>query len=245
MTTTSTARSRTTRSRTTKVRNAALATILAVAVFGCSTGGDDEPTGAGITIADPEDTTTSVAPSDDLDDGTAPEQPAAETISVDDPRLSDGIWEVGDAGTVEFTVDEGGLTLVDTIANDGWATSVDVDAADEIEVEFRRDEQEYTIEIELDDGILEIEIDLDIDPAEPGTFAIGPAATAELAVDGDAVTLVDLSVTDGWDVTERDEDDGEVDVQLRQGNVTWDFDAEVDDGRLQVQIDFEIEGMID
>lgn len=64
----------------------------------------------------------------------------------------------------------------------------------------------------------------------------------DLAVDGGSVNLVDLSVSDGWTVTEQDTDDGEVEIELRRDNVTWELDAEVDDGQLEVEIDFEIEG---
>lgn len=225
------------------------ASALAFAAIGCSSDGDgdESSTDPGVTIVDTTTTEaeTTTEPDPAGDDAPEPEEGTAAgdgTVSAADGELTDGRWAVGDAGFVEFAVSDGALSLIDASPNDGWEVTIDEDAPDEIEVDFRRGNQEYEMEIQLEGGILEIEIDLDIDPAEPGTFEIGPAATAELAVDGGAVTLADLRPNDGWDVTERDEEDGEVEIELRQGNVVWELDAEIDDGRLVVEIDFEVEG---
>lgn len=231
--------------------------VIGLAAAGCSSGGEDagapsvtfdestaDETTADDTSEDGADGSAEggLDPSDDADTDTEPDTADSEVITVDDPRLSDGVWAVGDAGTVEFTIGDGGLELIEALPDDGWEHEIEVDGNEEIEVDFRQEGREHTIEIEYDDGVLEIEIDLEVDPAEPGTFALGPAGTVEIAVDGDDVRLVDLSPADGWDVTEQDTDDGEVDIQLRQGDVVWDFEAEVDDDRLEVHLDFEIEG---
>lgn len=194
------------------------------------------------TEADDEDGTTTTAAGDTGDEGDSDSVATPELITFSDGVLSDGRWAVGDAGEVEFTVTDAGLELVDARPNEGWTMEIDESDRDEIEVDFERGNEEVEIEIEYENGILEIEIDRDIEPAEPGRFEVGPAAVAEVAVDGGAVRLVGLDVNDGWDVVERDEDDGEVELEFRQGDVRWDFDAELDDGQLEVEIDFEIEG---
>lgn len=183
------------------------------------------------------DTTTTTTP-----DGDAAEDGASTPITADDPRLEDGVWQVGDAGTVEFAIGDGGLELIEVLANDGWQVDIDEASPDEIEVDFRSGNREYEIEIEFENGILEVEIDLDIDPADPGSFDLGPAGTAVLSVDGSSVLLDDLTVADGWTVTDQDTSDGEVEIELRRDNVSWELEAEIDDGRLEVEIDFEIEG---
>lgn len=218
--------------------------VLALLAGACSD--DDGPDDAQDPVTAPTDdlerstTTTAAEPTDDTDgtnalDGDAP-------ITAADGVLSDGLWAVGDAGTVEFAVTEGGLELIEVVAADGWEATTDEDSPDEIEVDFRQGEREYEIEIEYENGILEIEIDLDIDPAEPGPFELGTAGVAELAVDGGSVVLTNLEVAEGWSVTEQDTSDGEVEVELRRSDVVWELDAEMDDGRLEVEIDFEIEG---
>lgn len=178
-------------------------------------------------------------PADGIDD---PATADGTVIRAEDGVLTDGVWAVGEAGTVEFALSDGGLELIEVVTAEGWSSSVDESSPDEIEVDFRRGNLDHQIEIEYEDGILEIEIDLDIDPADPGTFTLGSAGAVDLAVDGGSVNLVDLSVSDGWTVTEQDTDDGEVEIELRRDNVTWELDAEVDDGQLEVEIDFEIEG---
>jgi hypothetical protein len=160
--------------------------------------------------------------------------PAERVVRAEDGILSDGRWAVGDAGTVEFRVTDAGLELVEVVAASGWSATVDEDSFDEIEVEFRRGDQEYEIEVEYDDGVLEVEIDLRIAGAEPGPFAIGSAGTATLDADRGGVSLVDLVVADGWTVTEQDTSEREVEIELRRGGVTWQLAAEVDDGRLEV-----------
>lgn len=221
----------------------AAAAIAALVLAGCADSDDDaaDPTSTTVPATPPEadgpdDTTTTTATEDE-----GPETDGG-VISASDGVLSDGVWEVGEAGTVEFAVGPEGLELIEVVANDGWSYSIDVEVAREIEVDFEQGPREYEIEIEYENGILEIEIDLDIDPAEPGTFELGPAGTATLSVSGGTVTLDDLTVSDGWSVTEQDTSDGEVEVELRRDNVRWELDAEVDDGVLEVEIDFEIEG---
>lgn len=183
------------------------------------------------------------ADEDDAEGEDDPEDDAGGAVtSPEDGVLTDGSWAVGDAGTVEFTVGESGLELVDAVAADGWSLSVDEESPEEIEVDFLLDEREYEMEIQYGGGILEIEVDLDIDPADPGTFEVGPGATAELAVEDGSVTLADLAVEDGWDVVEQDTADGEVEVEVRRDDVVWELAADVDDGRLEVEIDFEVEG---
>lgn len=220
--------------------------VVALALAACSDGDEqaDEPTATTAPSGEGTgDTTTSTTVDDEAPDDEVDSDPSPDgVITAADGVLSDGIWEVGEAGTVEFALGPDGLELIDVVANDGWSVSIDENSPDEIEVDFEQGPREYEIEIEYENGILEIEIDLDIDPAEPGTFDLGPAGTATLSVDGGTVSLDDLSVADGWSVTEQDTSDGEVEIELRNGNVQWELDAEIDDGVLEVEIDFEIEG---
>gem|GEM_PF-3032160 len=79
---------------------------------------------------------------------------------------SDGgneVYQVGDAGEVELRIEDGGLVLVEVRPNDGWNFEIDDEDRDEIDIDFRRGDEEWEFEAELDDGALDIEIDRDID----------------------------------------------------------------------------------
>jgi hypothetical protein len=218
------------------------ALVAGVVLGACSDDGDASPSPGGVTLSEP-------APTEGAGDTPAEggseegaDDVAADVVRADDGVLSDGVWAVGDAGTVEFVVGDDGLELIDASAAEGWQVEIDEQSADEIEVDFTREGLEHQIEIQYEDGILEIEVDLDIDPAEPGTFEIGPAGSATLALVDGGVALDELVVADGWSVVEEDTADGDVEIELRRDAVTWELDADVDDGRLEVEIDFEIEG---
>lgn len=168
-----------------------------------------------------------------------PESPFADASGLYEPR--DGTWPVGDAGEVEFEADGDTVRLIDTRPAEGWEVSVDERGDDELEVDFVRDNARWEFEAEIDDGDLEIEIRQDLIPAEPGRFAVGDAGTVEIAVEDRRLRLVDVQATEGWR-TEVEEDGDEVEVDFRRSGVRWDFEAEIDDGRLEVQIDLTVEG---
>jgi hypothetical protein len=156
------------------------------------------------------------------------------------------VWQVGDAGTVEFAVTpEGALDLIEVVPAEGWTVTDEDVAPDEIEVDFQRGTVEYEIEIEIEGGILEIEIDQDIDDAEPGRYAIGEAGAVEFAVTDGRLVLVEATAADGWDLVIEEEIADEIELELRRGDVTWDVAIELDDGIVEIEIDFEIEGPLE
>lgn len=162
-------------------------------------------------------------------------------------ELRDGVWAIGPAGEVEFRVTGAdSLELINVQANDGWdITEQDVDS-DSIEVDFRRGPVSFDFQVEMDDGVLEIEIDQDINPAQPGTFAVGEAATAPVSVDGSRLVLGDLSIMDGWNETSRDIDGDDLELDFRRDGSgffeLWEINADLDDGQLEIEVDYEIEG---
>ena len=63
------------------------------------------------------------------------------------------------------------------------------------------------------------------------------AGSIEFAVVGDAVTILSLSLDDGWQETSRDESDDDVELDLQRDGARIELDADVDDGTLEVDID--------
>ena len=211
-------------------------------------GGDTEVTGDG----DPDDGDTTEAPpedapnaDDDPGDDTASDDPSTDASQVDTTEAVPGTWPVGDAGTVTFALADGTLVLEDVTAADGWRDDIDEQDPDEIEVDFRRDDVEWKIEIELKDGgsVLEIEIDQDIHDAEPGSYDIGDAGTVAFSVADGRLVLDDLAIADGWTLTELDEEADEIEIEVVDGPREYDVEIELEgDGSVEVEIDYEVVG---
>jgi hypothetical protein len=163
------------------------------------------------------------------------------TADPNEPRP--GTYAVFDAGTVSFDLTDAGLVLVDVAAAAGWNAVIDQQTATEIDIDFTAPGREASFEVEWNGTVLEIELDDERRNAEPGTFPLGQAGTATISSDGTTVTLDDLQVNDGWSVIEADGTGGDVDVELRRGGEVWEFDADIELGQLEVQIDFEVEGV--
>jgi len=72
---------------------------------------------------------------------------------------------------------------------------------------------------------------------EGDVYRVGEAGQVELRHEGDTLELVEVRPADGWDyrVDDRDDDD-EVEVTFRGNGREVEFEAEVDDGRLEVEI---------
>ena len=70
---------------------------------------------------------------------------------------------------------------------------------------------------------------------------MGDAGTVTVDVSGMDVTLAETSLADGWEVTER-ESGGEVELDIvnAASSTSIDFDADIDDGRMDVNIEIEV-----
>lgn len=234
--------------------------IGAVLLAGC--GSDDgETTDPDVEVGQAGETSDETAPDDDAAD-TAPDDEApdgdADTADTDagaddagptdgDADLVDidvaqpGTWPVGDAGTVSFEVVDGSLALEDYEAADGWEATVDEEDSDEIEVDFVLDELRWEFEVEIDDGRLEVEIRQDHVDASAGSYDLPDDGSFAFEADGQ-LALTDISPGEGWEIVERDEESDEFEVDLRNGDRTVDVEVELDDGRIEVEIDYEVVG---
>lgn len=238
-------------------RHLSLLTAAAL-VVACSNGADDVD---GIALDSADDDPAQLEATDDpaADDGAADDgddgdegadgaedaEPAAAGEVVDGTEAVPGTWQVGEAGTVTFDVVDGALVLEDVSENDGW-TVTDIDEEpDEIEVDFQRGAVEIEIEIELASGgtILEVEIDTDIEDADPGTYAIGDAGEFTFDVVDGQLDLTDLTVNDGWEITEQEVEADEIEIELRNGAMRWDADVDLN-GSLEIELDYEVSGQL-
>jgi hypothetical protein len=225
-------------------------TLLATTALlaGCAGGADDTDPVA--LEAGEGDTGEDVgAPADEDDAEAAPADPdevdgdevTLVAEAVDGTEAIPGTWEVGDAGTITFDVVDGALVLEDVSEDEGWTVTDVEEEADEIEVDFERGDVEIEIEVELtsDATILEVEIDTDIEDAGPGTYEIGEAGSFTFDVVEGQLELTDLTVTDGWEITEQDVGSDEIEIELRNGAMRWDADVDLN-GSIEIELDYEV-----
>jgi hypothetical protein len=66
-------------------------------------------------------------------------------------------------------------------------------------------------------------------------YQVGDAGEVELRVDNGRLVLVEARPNEGWRVEDIEEEADEVDLDFVRGNVEWEFEAELEDGELQVE----------
>ncbi len=78
--------------------------------------------------------------------------------------------------------------------------------------------------------------------AAPGTWPVGEAGTVTFSLASGRLALDEVAPADGWEVTEEDSDDDEIEVELRRGQETYEFHVELEDGTtLEVSIDHDLD----
>lgn len=172
-----------------------------------------------------------------------PEQKETPQAGTGDAAAEDGLqaqdfernWRIGDGGEVGVRLKEGRLDLLDARPNDGWNVDVDERSGDEVKVDFTRGNEAWGFDAELDDGALEVRIRQELRDADAGTYRLGDAGAVEIRHEGESITLIQTRTTGGWsEQVQRDDD--EVEVRFDRQDERWEFEAQVDDGRLEVHI---------
>jgi hypothetical protein len=242
-----------------RVRTRALALLLGAALAGgCA--GDDTGSSDPVALDGPGASDAGIGAGDDGagDDGGeaaadgASEDDGAAEADVEPPHADvvdagvaePGTWQVGEAGTVTFSLDRGGLQLDGAAPADGWQVVEQEADREGIEVVFAHDRATAAFEVELekDGGSLSVLVDLALEDGEPGTFALGDAASVTVSVDGDRLVLEDLTVTDGWEVVTRELDDDEFELELARGDQRAELAIDLDDGRVDVERHLSVRG---
>lgn len=68
-------------------------------------------------------------------------------------------------------------------------------------------------------------------------YEVGPAGEVEISVEGDSLTLVEARPNEGWSIDEIEEEDDEIEVDFVRGNEEWEFEAELENGQVEIEID--------
>jgi hypothetical protein len=84
---------------------------------------------------------------------------------------------------------------------------------------------------------------VDASVAEPGTWQLGEAGSVTFDVVGGELVLAGVAATDGWQITEQDADEDDIEVELARASERYLFEVELDDDgtRLEVRIEHDLE----
>jgi hypothetical protein len=191
----------------------ATALVLSVGVAVGASGGSD-PSGDGSTPTLPETTVTdsvSSSPSAAIPDDTP-----STTATPGEP-----VTAVADAaGTVTYALSGSTLSVIETLANDGWNVEIEVAQGREIEVKFLSADQRVDFEAEFEDGQVEVKIRtraLEDDGTTSTTIASGESEDRNLENDGVTSTTIAEGEDEGDDEDELDEDESDNDEDEGEG----------------------------
>lgn len=171
-------------------------------------------------------------------DLSAAQQPGGRQAGVDGEYKVDA----GEAGTVRFAVAGRQVSLLDVALEPGWQQVRDEQRPGEIALAFSRDQTVVGVEAEVDDGRFETDVDIETSLV-PGakSYPVGDAGTVTIDPSDRSVTLVGQEAAPGWVVTvdEQELAEGDVEIQFRNDEArrSLSFEADVDNGRLNLDID--------
>jgi hypothetical protein len=146
---------------------------LALLVTGCN--GEDDEAATPAPAPSPEEEAPTLPPAPGqipAEDPEAPQEGAAAPDGpvrpapgscVDLPEAPDGFYRVFEAGSAVVTREGDRLVLGAIAPAEGWEARVDDQDDDEIEIEFFRGDEELDLEVEIDDGRVEVEVCADAD----------------------------------------------------------------------------------
>lgn len=227
-----------------------LATLSACGTTGSAGGGGgadaERPESENVAATEPPQDTTSDPR--ERREATRSADPAIEEAGVDAGAngaggVRDGVWKVGDAGSVEFLLQDGALTLVETRTNPGWSAEIDEEEPQRIDVDFRRANVEWEFEVGTSRN-MEIGIKQRIEPAEAGTYQLGDAGEVKLGVEGGSLVLAEVQTNERWSSEIDKQESDRIELDLERANERWRFRAELDDGELGLELDRRIKGAL-
>ncbi len=161
------------------------------------------------------------------------------------PSSIDGQYEIaaGEAALVRLEVAGTALTVLDNAPAADWQVVEDNRDYDSVDLTYLRGADVVELDAEIDDGRFETDLHMESIPvAGPVTYQVSDAGSVTVEVVNNRVVLVGQEAAAGWVATvdERELAEGEVEIRFRSeatpGAVT-DFDAAMDDGRLEIGID--------
>lgn len=223
-----------------------VATVAVIAILGftvgCGSDSSSEKTGAAGQENSKSGTTSDENGNSSSEESNGPLSEKNGSGDAGGNTARDGKWQLGDAGQVNFSVDDGQLRLDSAKASSGWTKRITDQDPDEIEVHFTSGNVKWKFEAELEHGRLEISREVENRNAKPGSYAVGDAAKVEFAWQGSGLKLQNVNLKKGWNVIKQDVAVDEIEIDFERGRETNEFEAELKDGNIHLEISQKVTG---
>ncbi|HET8594947.1 MAG TPA: hypothetical protein VFM07_06845, partial [Intrasporangium sp.] len=154
-------------------------------------------------------------------------QPSSGSQAAGVTEIRDGVWDVGDAGQVQFSVRQGQLRLMSSTPASGWQKAQPpVQQPNAIEVDFTQGtDTTWTFRAQLSGSQLQITKQLTILKAADGSYPVGGAGSVSFIGSGSQLKLTNVSPEAGWSVAQQQSSPTSIVVSFKQGAGTAQFTA--------------------
>jgi hypothetical protein len=154
-------------------------------------------------------------------------QPSSGLQAAGVTEIRDGVWDVGDAGQVQFYVRQGQLQLMSSTPASGWQKAQPpVQQPNAIEVDFSQGTgTTWTFRAQLSGSQLQITKQETIAKAADGSYPVGSAGSVSFIGSGSQLKLTNVSPEGGWSVAQQQSSPTSILVSLKQGAGTAQFNA--------------------
>lgn len=194
-------------------------------------------TTASPTTTSPPTSPTSTAPTT----GRPTTTTAPTTVAPQPDGLQTKALIVGSAGTVTITYGPDTMTLTSVERRPGWSHQVLTSDGEQLDIKFFGPDFDASFTAKADGGVLQI----DIDPGDGGqglptqtkSFTVGDAGTVLVSYDSNRVTLRSVTPRPGWSHQVLTNRGGQLDIKFFGPGSDASFTLDVDDGKLQINID--------
>ena len=173
------------------------------------------------------------------------------------------MYQVGVAGTVTISSSGSTLAIVSVDPTAGWSEEIEVGSGGEVEADFRDGTRRIQFNAELEDGQIKVRVREGADDngsgstvttvatdspapasstlsaaigAETTMYQVGVAGTVTISSSGSTLAIVSVDPAAGWSEEIEVGSGGEVEADFRDGNGRVQFNAELEDGQIEVRV---------
>jgi archaellum component FlaG (FlaF/FlaG flagellin family) len=154
-------------------------------------------------------------------------QPSSGSQVASVTEVRDGIWDVGDAGQVEFRVSNGQLQLMAANPASGWQQPKPaVNQPNQIEVDFSQSAgTTWTFRVQVSGSTMQITKQESIARAGDGSYPVGGAGAVSLINSDTVLKLTNVAPEPGWTVSNQQTSPTSISVSFKRGQGSADFTA--------------------
>ncbi|MGN6752771.1 MAG: hypothetical protein ACTHJJ_09475 [Intrasporangium sp.] len=161
-------------------------------------------------------------------------------------EIRDGIWDVGDAGQVNFVVSQGQLMLQSSTPASGWQKpQPPVEQPNQIAVDFSEPlGTTWSFRVQLSGSTMQITKQETIAKAADGSYPVGAAGAVAFISSGSQLKLMNVAPEGGWSVTQQQSSPTSISVSFKQGAGTAQFTAAMSGNDVTVATSQQLSGPV-